>query len=116
MTRARRRIQPEPAAPQPLRQAAAASWVEQLQRSAGNRAVGRLLRAPAGIAVHEGSTLSAADFAARLKKNKKVPEWIKKAVGSSSASLTMGKLAPPSGRIWLFDDSLAAAFASGNWE
>ena len=114
--RARRSVEREAAAPAPQRQAPTASWVEQLQRSAGNRAVGRLLRAPAGIAVHEGSTLSAADFAARLKKNKKVPDWLKQAVGSSGGSLTMGKLAPPSGRIWLFDDSLAAAFASGNWE
>jgi hypothetical protein len=115
MRRVARRHERE--APAPLvRQAPALSWVEQLQRSAGNRAVGRLLRAPAGIAVHEGSTLSAADFAAKLKKNKKVPEWIQQAVGGCGGSLTLGKLAPPSGRIWLFDDSLAAAFKSGNWE
>jgi hypothetical protein len=116
MRRAQRRYERERAAPDARRQKAAVSWVEQLQRTAGNRAVGRLLRAPAGISVHEGSTLSAADFAAKLKKNKKVPDWIKQAVGSSGGSLTMGKLAPPSGRIWLFDDSLAAAFKSGNWE
>jgi hypothetical protein len=102
-------------APEPRRPVAALTWVEHLQRSAGNRAVGRLLRAP-GIAVHEGSTLSAADFAAKLKKHKKVPDWIKQAFGGSGGSLTLGKLTPPSNRIWLFDDSLAAAFASGNWE
>jgi hypothetical protein len=115
MRRVQRRAARE-APPQPRRRAASRSWVEQLQRSAGNRAVGQLLRAPAGVSVHAGSTLSAADFAAKLKKNKKVPEWIKQGVGSSGSSLTMGKLSPPSGRIWLFDDSLAAAFASGKWE
>jgi hypothetical protein len=101
---------------EPRRAAPTASWVEQLQRTAGNRAVGQLLRAPAGIAVHEGSTMTAADFATKLKRNKNVPEWIKKGFGSSGSSLTLGKLAPPSGRIWLFDDALAAAFASGKWE
>ena len=118
MRHAQRRRERERAAPEPepARHAAAVSWVEQLQRSAGNRAVGRLLRAPAGITVHSGSTLSAADFAAKLKKNKKVPDWIRQSAGSSGASLTMGKLTPPSGRIWLFDDALAAAFKSGDWE
>jgi hypothetical protein len=108
----RERAQPAPAHTTPP----ALNWIDQLQRSAGNRAVGRLLRAPAGIAVHEGSTLSAADFAAKLKKNKKVPQWIQQAVGSGGNSLTLGKLSPPEGRIWLFDDSLAAAFKSGQWE
>ena len=115
MTRLQRRRALAPS-PEPLRAAPAASWVQQFQRTAGNRAVGQLLRAPAGISVHEGSTMTAGDFAAKLKKNENVPEWIKQGFGSSGSSLTLGKLAPPSGRIWLFDDALAAAVASGTWE
>jgi hypothetical protein len=65
---------------------------------------------------HERERAAAADFAGKLKKHKKVPDWIRQGVSSSGGALTLGKLTPPSNRIWLFDDSLAAAFASGNWE
>ena len=47
-----------------------------LQRAAGNRAVGQLLRAPS-IRVREGSKLSAAEFAAVIGGNKNVPAWLR---------------------------------------
>ena len=90
-----------------------------LQRSAGNRAVGRLLqRNPKNaISVRKGSKFSADDFLAALKRNKKVPGWLTKALASKNGSLVMpGKLEPPSDQIWTFTDPLVEAFSAGNWE
>jgi hypothetical protein len=58
-----------------------------LQRAAGNRAVGQLLRAPT-IRVREGSRLSADDFAAALKGHANVPAWLSKAIGAKGGALT----------------------------
>jgi hypothetical protein len=92
--------------------------VLRLQRLAGNRAVVRwLARTPSGIAVHKGSKLSAAEFAQKLKANKKVPGWLKKGLGSANGSLTeSGRVKAPEDRIWLFVDTFEEAFKSGNWE
>jgi hypothetical protein len=101
------------------RRASAANALVRLQRSAGNRAVGRLLaRAPApSIAVHKGSKLKAADFVSALKTNKKVPDWLKKGLSAKGDTIALaGDLKPPSDKIWLFDESFAKAFASHSWE
>jgi hypothetical protein len=111
-----RRVFREPAQPVPVHTSPPVlSWIDQLQRSAGNRAVGRLLRAPAGIAVHQGSTRSAADLVDVVKKNPKVPKWVKQGIGSRGGALTAAGLKPPKGRIWDFPDTLEAASAAGNW-
>jgi hypothetical protein len=107
----RERLTPAPA---PAR-APARTWIAELQRSAGNRAVGQLLRAPSGIAVHQGSTRSAADLVDVVKKNPKVPKWVKQGLSSRGGTLTAAGLKPPAGRIWDFPDTLEAASASGNW-
>jgi hypothetical protein len=86
-----------------------------LQRAAGNRAVGQLLRAPS-IRVREGSRLSAGDFAAALKGNANVPAWLSKAIGAKGGALTAGKVAAPKDRIWLFVEPLLAAFKAGGWD
>jgi hypothetical protein len=96
------------------RQAPAASWILRLQRTAGNRAVRRLLQRD--IAVHQGSRLSAAQFADVMKKNEKLPDWLKKGIGSKRGSLTAGRIAAPKDRILTFVDSLLAAFKAGNWD
>ena len=64
-----------------------------LQRAAGNRAVGRLLRAPS-IRVREGSKLSAAEFAAVIGGNRNVPAWLRKGLGAKGDALTAGRIAP----------------------
>ena len=64
-----------------------------LQRAAGNRAVGQLLRAPS-IRVREGSKLSAAEFAAVIGGNKNVPAWLRKGIGAKGDALTAGRIAP----------------------
>jgi hypothetical protein len=90
-----------------------------LQQAAGNRAVGRVLaRAPAkAITVRKGSKLSAADFVSVLKRNDKVPRWLKAAVSAKGDQILLsGDLKPPSDKIWLFDESFAKAFAAGSWE
>ena len=90
-----------------------------LQQAAGNRAVGRVLaRAPAkAITVRKGSKLSAADFVSVLKRNDKVPKWLKSAVSAKGDQILLsGDLKPPSDKIWLFDESFAKAFAAGSWE
>ena len=86
-----------------------------LQRAAGNRAVGQLLRAPS-IRVREGSKLSADDFAAALKGNANVPAWLSKAIGAKGGALTAGRMTPPKDRIWLFVEPLLAAFKAGGWD
>jgi hypothetical protein len=86
-----------------------------LQRAAGNRAVGQLLRAPS-IRVREGSRLSAGEFAAALKGNANVPAWLSKAIGAKGGALTAGKVAAPKDRIWLFVEPLLAAFKAGGWD
>jgi hypothetical protein len=97
-----------------------ANAIARLQRTAGNRAVGRLLaRAPdtPSITVRKGSKLSAADFVAALKRNDKVPKWLKTAVSSKGDQILLsGDLKPPSDRIWLFDESFAKAFAARDWD
>jgi len=62
------------------RRTSAAHAIVRLQRSAGNRAVGRVLaRAPTpGIAVRKGSKLAASELVNVLKKNKNVPAWLTK--------------------------------------
>jgi hypothetical protein len=102
------------AATAPLHRAPATSWILRLQRTAGNRAVRHLLQRD--IAVHQGSHLTAAQLADVLKKNKKVPDWLKKGVGSSGGALTAGKVATPKDRILSFVDSFVAAFKAGNWD
>jgi hypothetical protein len=91
-----------------------------LQRAAGNRAVGRILqrdRAKPEISVRKGSKLSASDFAGKLTKNKNVPGWLKKVIGSSGSSLVLtGEPKPPSDRIWQFVDPLVKAFQARDWE
>ena len=51
-----------------------------------------------------------------LKKNKNVPDWLKKGVGSSGGALTAGRVAAPKDRILSFVDSFVAAFKAGNWD
>ena len=102
------------AATAPPHRAPATSWILRLQRTAGNRAVRRLLQRD--IAVHKGSQLTAAQLADVLKKNKNVPDWLKKGVGSSGGSLTAGRVAAPKDRILSFVDSFVAAFKAGNWD
>lgn len=102
------------AATAPPQRAPATSWILRLQRTAGNRAVRHLLQRD--IAVHQGSHLTAAQLADVLKKNKKVPDWLKKGVGSSGGALTAGKVAAPKDRILSFVDSFVAAFKAGNWD
>jgi hypothetical protein len=90
-----------------------------LQQAAGNRAVGRVLaRAPTkAITVRKGSKLSAAEFVGVLKRNEKVPKWLKSAVSAKGEQILLsGALEPPSDKIWLFDESFAKAFAAGSWE
>jgi hypothetical protein len=107
------RARPTPAQ---LRRAPAVSrsWIRELQRTAGNRAVRRLLQRD--IAVHQGSRLSAADFADKLKSNKKVPDWLKKGIGTKGGALTANKIAAPKDRILAFVDSFLDAFKAGNWD
>jgi hypothetical protein len=90
-----------------------------LQQAAGNRAVGRALaRAPAkAITVRKGSKMSAADYVNALKRNDKVPKWLKQAVAAKGDAIPLsGDLKPPSDKIWLFDESFAKASAAGSWE
>jgi hypothetical protein len=76
-----------------------------------------LARTPSGIAVHKGSKLSAADFAQKLKGNKKVPGWLKQGLSGANGALTQsGSVKAPEGRIWLFVDTFEEAFKSGDWE
>jgi hypothetical protein len=100
----------------PLRCAPAATrtWIQQLQRTAGNRAVCQLLQRD--IAVHQGSRLNAAGFADALKSNKNVPDWLKRGVGAKGSALTAGRLAAPKDRILSFVDSFQDAFKAGNWD
>jgi len=101
------------------RRAGAAHALVRLQQAAGNRAVGRVLaRAPArSIAVHRGSKLTAGDFVKALKSNQKVPGWLKSKVKAEGDAIVLaGDLEPPAGRIWLFDESFAKAFAAGDWQ
>jgi hypothetical protein len=112
-----RRLRPE--AVETERRASAANALVRLQQAAGNRAVGRVLaRAPAKqITVRKGSKLSAADFVSVLKKNQKVPDWLKKGLSAKGDAIVLtGDLRPPSDKIWLFDESFAKAFAAGSWE
>jgi hypothetical protein len=94
--------------------------VARLQRLVGNRAVGRTLqrdRAKPEISVRKGSKLSGADFAIKLKKNKKVPGWLKNSIGSTGGSLVLtGEPKPPSDKIWQFVDPLVKAFQARDWE
>jgi hypothetical protein len=109
----RRRSQPS-AAPRRVGDAGA---IARLQRSAGNRAVGRLLARSPGIAVPKGSKFDAQEFVNVLKRNRKVPDWLKSHVSGKDGAISLsGKLEPPSGRIWEFDEPFAKAFASGSWE
>jgi hypothetical protein len=94
--------------------AATRSWIQQLQRTAGNRAVCQLLQRD--IAVHAGSRLKAGEFADKLKSNKKVPDWLKKGIGTKGSALTAGNIAAPKDRILSFVDSFKDAFKSGNWD
>jgi hypothetical protein len=99
--------------------ASPANALVRLQQAAGNRAVGRVLaRAPAKqITVRKGSKMSAADFVGALKRNDKVPKWLKQAVAAKGDAIVLsGDLKPPSDKIWLFDESFAKAFAAGSWE
>ena len=64
-----------------------------LQRAAGNRAVGQLLRAPS-IRVRAGSKLSAAELAAVIGGNGNVPAWLRKGLGAKGDALTAGRIAP----------------------
>ena len=94
--------------------------VARLQRLAGNRAVVRTLqrdRAKPEIPVRKGSKLSAADFANKLKQNKKVPGWLKNTIGSTASSLVLtGEPKPPSDKIGQFVDPLVKAFEARDWE
>jgi hypothetical protein len=94
--------------------AATRSWIQQLQRTAGNRAVCQLLQRD--IAVHAGSRFSASDFADKLKSNKNVPDWLKKGIGTKGGALTANRLAPPKDRILSFVDSFLDAFKAGDWD
>jgi hypothetical protein len=102
------------------RSGAPAHALARLQRSAGNRAVGRILaRAPdtPSIKVRNGSKLKAAEFVAALKRNDKVPKWLKSAVSAKGDQILLsGELKPPSDKIWLFDETFAKAFAVRDWE
>jgi hypothetical protein len=111
---------PEPGRRRPRdpRRSAQASAVG-LQRSAGNRAVGRLLQRDRkkAIAVRKGSKLSADEFLAALQKNQNVPAWLTKALASKNGSLVMsGRVKAPSDQIWTFVDPLVEAFGAGNWD
>jgi hypothetical protein len=106
-------------APEAERRPASTNAIARLQRAAGNRAVGRILaRAPTGsIKVRGGSKLKASDFVGVLKRNEKVPKWLKSAVSAKGDEIQLsGELKPPSDKIWLFDESFAKAFSAGSWE
>jgi hypothetical protein len=99
------------------RRASAAGAVARLQQAAGNRAVGRMLARAPSIAITPGSKFDAKAFVNVLKSNRNVPDWLKKAVSGKDGAITLtGKLEPPSGRIWEFDEPFRKAFASGSWE
>jgi hypothetical protein len=102
------------------RRPASTNAIARLQRAAGNRAVGRILaRAPGSgsIKVRGGSKLKAADFVSVLKRNEKVPKWLKSAISAKGDEIVLsGDLKPPSDKIWLFDESFAKAFSAGTWE
>src|SRR4051794_5768159 len=79
---------PEAAAVPPAHRAVAS-----LQRSVGNRGVAQLLRAPApsGITVRAGSKLSAAQIAALLRRNAKLPRWLREQVTSKGDRVLLAK-------------------------
>jgi hypothetical protein len=99
------------------RRASSAGAIARLQRSAGNRAVGRILVRSPSIAVAKGSNLDAKGFVNVLKSNRKVPDWLTSHLSGKDGAITLsGKLEPPSGRIWEFDEPFAKAFEAGSWE
>jgi hypothetical protein len=108
-----------PVAPQAAPAPPAHRAVASLQRSVGNRGVAKLLRAPApsGITVRAGSKLSAAQIAALLRRNAKLPRWVRDRVTSKGDRILLAKDAvAPAGEHMDSIDNLNTAFHAGDWQ
>lgn len=115
----------------PLRGALTPATIAGLQRSTGNAAVARLLgghapqptvqrkkREQAGLVFHPKSTLSAARIVAMLKRNKNVPDFIKKSLAVRKGAIVLvGKMpTKPAGTFSEFLEPYLAAMTSPDWQ
>ena len=96
--------------------------VQRLQRSAGNRALARLLSTGAhrrlhrDVTVRNGSKLSASDLVSRLKSSRKLPAWLKSHLAAKGSQIQLsGQVTPPSDQIVEFVEDFERAIAAGDW-